>query len=89
MTTVVAEHPLVDAFRENGIDVFTYLPEKDGLFAVVAFTGNRSAADKAVSIVNESDVELHALRDVQYFFGGKPDQLLKEILFKDNGNQGL
>lgn len=82
MTTVVAEHPLVDAFRENGIDVHHYLAEEDDFNALIVFEGDQEIVAKAVGLVHESDVKLCGLRDARYFDLGESERFFREILFR-------
>ena len=86
MTT--AEHPLVDAFRENGIDVVDYVPEEPTYDALIVFEGDDDMAERAMNLTNESDVELRGLRYARYFADGEPELIYKEITFRSYLREG-
>ena len=82
MTTTTSEHPLVDTFRENGVEVIDYVPEEPPYDALIAFEGDDDMAERAMNLVKESNVELRGLRHARYFADGEPELTNKEILFR-------
>ncbi len=83
MTSVVAEHPLVKIFRDNGIEVLDYLSEEDGNYALIAFGNDQSAADRGMDLIRDSDVELRGLRHARYYGDDRPEERVQwEILFR-------
>lgn len=77
MTTEVVEHPIVNIFRENGINVTDYEGKRN--YGLIEFDGDQSTADKGMELVRNSDVELRALRYARYF--GEDEETVWEILF--------
>ena len=81
MTTAVAEHPLVEAFRNSGIKIDDYVDDSDGRYGLIAFDDDHDVSDKAIRIARASGVKIQGIRQARYFDIGEPDRVIWELLF--------